>query len=261
MQNFMSYDFNITNIRLAIYVQPGSGKKVHKNRASDGLAINMSKETNGIHEYAFATGKSIKVKPGEIIYLPKHSDYVLPSSMPGDCYAINFDISDNVSFEPFSFKPKNQSGFIDKFKLSAELWTGKKTAFNMQCKALLYEIISLMQKEHSLRYISKKTSALIAPAIEYIHSNYTNGNIAVSDLSDMCGISENYLRRIFNNVYGISPIKYINNLKINYAKDLIASGAYSVTEVCEMSGYADISYFSRLFKKKFAIPPTEYNMT
>ncbi len=258
MQNFMNYDFNVTDIKLAIYVEPGTGRTVHKNRPSHGLAINMSKDKDGIHKYAFGTGKRIEVKPKEIIYLPKYSDYIVVSDMPGDCYAINFDISEKTSFQPFSFKVRNILTFVEKFRLASELWTSKKTAFNMQCKALLYEIISSMQNEYQLKYMSKNTTSLISPAVEYIHINYTNKNFSIAELSRMCGISENYLRRIFHIVYGISPVKYINNLKMTYAKELIVSGAYSVTEACEMSGYNDISYFSREFKKSFGVPPTEY---
>lgn len=257
MQDFMNYDFNITDIKLAIYVEPGSGNLVHKNRASHGLAI-ATWNSSKVSEYFFGDNKRISLEKNEIIYLPKGSDYVIRSDMPGDCYAINFDFSEERYFQPFSFKVKNSSRFIDKFRLAAELWTSKKIAFNMQCKALLYDIISSMQNEYSFKYMSNDTTALIKPAVDYVHSHYTDKDLNVTELSNICGISENYLRKIFNNVYGVSPKKFINNLKITYAKELILSGTYSVSEACVTSGYSDPSYFSRVFKKSFGVPPTEY---
>jgi AraC-like DNA-binding protein len=74
----------------------------------------------------------------------------------------------------------------------------------------------------------------------------------------MCGISEDYFRKIFKNTFEISPRKYINDMKISYAKELITSGMYTVTEAAELSGYTDMSYFSREFKKAFGICPADY---
>lgn len=74
----------------------------------------------------------------------------------------------------------------------------------------------------------------------------------------MCDISEDYFRRIFKNTFGISPRKYINNMKISYSNELITSGMYTITEAAELSGYTDMSYFSREFKKAFGVCPADY---
>ena len=54
---------------------------------------------------------------------------------------------------------------------------------------------------------------------------------------------------------GVSPLAYINSLKITRAKELLLSGMYTVTEVAFMSGYSDISHFSREFKKSTGVSP------
>lgn len=58
--------------------------------------------------------------------------------------------------------------------------------------------------------------------------------------------------------YTLSPVKYINNLKLNFAKDLLFEGAYSIEKVCELSIFNNNCYFHRIFKKEFGITPTEY---
>ncbi|MBQ8232699.1 MAG: helix-turn-helix domain-containing protein [Lachnospiraceae bacterium] len=50
--------------------------------------------------------------------------------------------------------------------------------------------------------------------------------------------------------------KYINNLKISRAKELLSSGMYTVTQAAEMSGYTDVSHFSREFKKATGAAPS-----
>ena len=74
----------------------------------------------------------------------------------------------------------------------------------------------------------------------------------------MCGITPEYFRKLFCGFYGVSPIKYINALKLSRAEELLASQMYSVTEAAEMSGYTDMSHFSREFKKHTGMSPTEF---
>ena len=253
----MNSDFNITNIVLAIHVKPGTGEPIHKNRASHGIAIYTS-DSDDIKKFVFSDKKTVSVGQNEIVYLPKGLSYTVFSKKTGCCYAINFDISENVDLEPFSYKLKNAPAFIKEFEKATELWKNKNTAFHMQCKSILYNIISMMQSEYNSKYMARSTANLIAPAVEYIKKNYTNENICISELSAMCDISEDYLRKIFKNTFGISPRKYINDMKISYAKVLITSGMYTITEAAELSGYTDMSYFSREFKKKFGTCPSDY---
>ena len=161
MHDFMRYDFSVTNIVLAVFVEPGAGRPVHKDRPSHGLAIQISKEPG--RAYVFEGEKVFPVEQYGIAYLPKGSNYVVRSQAQGDCFAINFDIDEPVAFEPFVFRPKNTAFFVNRFRQAANLWYYKKTAYEMQCKAILYEILSEMQLEYALKYVDTDTASIIFP--------------------------------------------------------------------------------------------------
>ena len=94
----------------------------------------------------------------------------------------------------------------------------------MKTKEKLYRILAQLQKECAAEYSESSKSELISPAVAYIHEHYTEGELSVASLSAMCNITPEYFRRLFGKLHGTSPLKYINNLKISHAKELLRSG-------------------------------------
>ena len=256
MKEFIDCDFNIEKIFIACCVLPGCGTCVHTNRAHHGLAFYP--DTECIFNFE---GKKLTVKKNSVIYLPKGSTYTVEKSPAREsvgCYAINFDISENTGFSPFVFEIKNTSKVLSLFQQSELAWRTRKTGFHMECKANLYNIICTMKKEYELGYITKSAKDTLAAGIGYIKENYTNTHIDITYLAGLCNMSETYFRRQFGKLYGISPVKYINNLKISRAKELLLSQMYSVSKVAELSGFGDEAYFSRKFKEATGTCPSEY---
>lgn len=252
MKNFFDYNFNIERIVLACYVPKGEGDTVHKNRASHGLALHIS----GNKKYTFEGRNILHTGKNDIIFMPEHSNYIVEMTCPGDCYAINFKIADTVSFEPFVL---NIGDLVtDKFKSAEKAFRLKSYGYEMQCKANLYSVICSMLYKYEKKYMPKSTEKIIAPALEYIHKNYTSENISVEHLAILCGISTTYLRNIFLKSKNTTPIKYINELKLSRAKELIVSDYYSMSKISELSGFGDESYFCRYFKKMTGMTATEY---
>lgn len=254
MKSFMNYNFNITQIAIACFVPKDGGTPIHKNRSHHGLAFHPG----GERYYIFDDGTKVLAQTNDIVYLPKNSNYIVKSIVPGDCYAINFDISETIDFTPFSHKAKNTRLFLEFFKEAESYWKNKYPGYEMKCKARVYDIICMMIKEFELGYISQSKANILRPAIDYIHNEYTKDNIQISLLAELCGISEIYFRKLFKQLNGVTPLKYINNLKMELAKELLFSNMYTISQVVTLSGFHDESYFSREFKKHFAITPSEY---
>lgn len=254
MKNFMKYNFDIESIVISCYVAPGSGVPVHKNRSSHGIVFH----TGGVRHYTFDQTNTITICENDILYLPKGSNYTVSSQQNGGCYAINFQLFSNVSFEPFKYKTKNHKSFANLFQSTELTWRQKSSGYEMKCKSLLYNILFDLIKEYEIGYVPSNKLNLIRPAIDYIYTQYTNDNIEISHLARLCNMSESYFRRILLKNYGVSPIKFINNLKIERAKELLQSGLYTVSNVAELSGFHDESYFSREFKKHLGKTPKEY---
>lgn len=254
MKKFMEHDFVVEKVTLCCYVPKGKGDLVHKNRPSHGVALHIG----GKRVYTFEGGKSIDVCDGDLIYLPKGSNYTLTFDESGECYAINFEIVGDTVFSPFSVHVKNTRDMLSAFKDAEKHFKSKKQGFRMSTKEKLYKILARLQQESVAEYFASSKVELISPAVAYIHEHYTEGEVSVGKLAAMCSITPEYFRRLFGKIYGSSPIKYVNDLKISHAKELLLSGEYSVSDAASLSGFSDISYFSREFKKATGVSPRQY---
>ena len=107
------------------------------------------------------------------------------------------------------------------------------------------------------KYITSDKRTYLAPAIDYIAKNFTR-RIRNDDMAKAAGISTVYFRKLFTAAYGISPAAYVQNLRINKAKDMLKSDYGSITDIALSLGYSDIYDFSRVFKRLTGISPAAY---
>ncbi len=119
--------------------------------------------------------------------------------------------------------------------------------------ALIYQFFSLL-----LRNSSRKTVIDIPESVKRIIDYNFDKNMAVKDIASMLYISPEHLTRQFAEKYKISPKEYLIEKRIESAKRLLRESAATVMEISNSVGYSDQLYFSRLFKKKTGVSPTEY---
>ena len=254
MKNFFSSFHVISKIVLAIFVPTSACDAIHKNRPSHGLAFNCGAEVR----YVFDDGTVCTVGENDIIYLPKHSNYKVYFNDEVKTYCINFQFADEEEFAPFVFHVSHSEEILKAYQNAEKTWIRAKEGREYRVLSELYKILYEMQKLNSLPYLPEAKRKLIEPAIEYIHKHYTDELINIEKLSELCGISYDYLRKIFEKLYGCSPIKFVNSLKLKRAKELLSSELYSVGEVAFLAGFSDVSHFSRCFKENVGVSPSEY---
>lgn len=102
-------------------------------------------------------------------------------------------------------------------------------------------------------------SAGVAKCIEYINTHYSDEKMSLAQLSSLTCYSQAYLSRIFKKETGHYLVDYINEVRIGHAKRLLANPKNKIYQVAEKVGYANYSYFSKMFRKIAGKSPTEYS--
>ena len=93
--------------------------------------------------------------------------------------------------------------------------------------------------------------------VSYIQQNYM-GKILLREFGEQFHLSEKYISRYFKEHFHITLSQYVTYLRLEHAKQLLQETDISVTEVAMQSGYQNISYFIRSFKKTYGVSPLKY---
>ena len=98
---------------------------------------------------------------------------------------------------------------------------------------------------------------IIRRAQQYI-STHVREKLSVPLVAKMVDVSPSYLTALFHKNLQISPGEYIRRIKLQESKQMIRSGSMNFTEIAAALQYSTVHHFSRQFKDKFGITPSEY---
>ena len=88
---------------------------------------------------------------------------------------------------------------------------------------------------------------------------YLRFHVTIQDLSREIGINRTYLSNFINETYGENFNNWINRLRINEAKyKILTTSEDSLSEIARKVGFADLAHFSKIFKRKEGISPSDW---
>ena len=95
-------------------------------------------------------------------------------------------------------------------------------------------------------------------ATAIIERHIDDGDWSIEDFaSEMC-LSHTSLFQRMKSVVGLSPVEFIREVRLKRACQLIDEGNHNITSISYMVGFSDPKYFTRVFKKRFGVPPSQY---
>lgn len=132
--------------------------------------------------------------------------------------------------------------------------------FELDIKSLLTQFFSLLYKSNIIKRTEKnKISKKIDIATQYIHDNYKK-NISRHDILILLKISDSQLTKLFKSNFNLTFTEYLNNYRLIQSALLLNSTNLSITEICFECGFNDLTYYSRIFKKRYSITPSKYRI-
>lgn len=124
---------------------------------------------------------------------------------------------------------------------------------------LLQEVaLKIASKVNSLN--NKSIKVILRKAIDYINGHYAQP-VTLNEVAEHTFVTTFYISRMFKKELGTSFVDYLNEIRVEKAKELLKDVKYKSYEVASLVGISDPHYFSRLFKKYSGVSPSEYRLT
>lgn len=95
--------------------------------------------------------------------------------------------------------------------------------------------------------------------VQFVTANYDK-EIAVSDLAESASLSASQLHREFSRLFGITPNRYLREVRVGVARHLLESSEISMAQIARNCGFYDQSHFSRQFKSSTGLSPRQYHL-
>ena len=224
--------------------------------------------------------------PGETVIVPSNMEMKIDfpeasKENPTQCIALAIDhkiITDTLGFlnEKYPKEGKNNLWKLDQenyfFYNNIEL-AGTINKLIKECMGTSITkdaIADITLQELIIRIIQTQTvkkfedeiidvTSPITSSINFIRDNIRE-SINLKQLSGKACMSTTSFYRSFKRELGMSPIEFILNEKIKYAKKLLSNPKINITEVSYATGFEDCNYFIRLFKKHEGVTPKQYQL-
>lgn len=216
--------------------------------------------------HSVADGQDLLLQPGEfVLYGPNqwHMQYADPGTAPRFV---------NLSFEATGCDlsslynrrlPAPRPALDILQKMLREQAHPDAYSTDMILTLLSQLLLTLLRQVPAVQSALQSTAALngeneiIRKAQQYV-AGHVFERLSVPSLAESCEVSPSYLSFLFQKHLQISPGEYIRRIKLQQSKLMIREGHQNITQIAEALQYSTIHHFSRQFKEKFGISPTEY---
>lgn len=240
--------FSVENIDIINVARPKGYKHSYRNgRTKHGFiyvvsgAVSNQFMDGGLDAICAHTGELVFIPMGcayESIYLDEHTELKI----------VQFDLASGSLPQGLSYPRaldlSNAGNLIDAFFDTRN----SNPLYHLAC------VYNLLWQVDDYIFQPPAKFKRLQPALKRISEQYhLTENIC--QYAELCDMSEVHFRRLFLEYTGKSPVDYRNDIRLQKARMLLQSREFNVSEVSELCGFSNLSFFIRLYKKKYGYTP------
>ncbi len=214
----------------------------------------------------------IRLEAGDIVIMPpqtlhcyacQNQEYMHYYSLWVDirgCRGMLAQFLDEIREEPVLVSAHKYLNYIlSVFRILAELHQINGGVIEETYQSICLGLFMLIRKiyQHRAMVVPVGPSSYASDVLWYINQHYQE-DLSLESLARQFHISASHLRRIFKQVYEISPITYLIKRRIAIATDYLLKTDLSVTEVARQVGYENVTHFSHLFAARIGCTPSQF---
>lgn len=229
-------------------------------------------EINSI-PYEVHEGELIVVNSNDLHYGVSQSEDLIYFAMIVDIKLLHSHFPDAVETKYITPITQNQILFASKISGDTQItdcvtsliqeMDQRDLGYELSIKSYLYRLLTILLRRYGTDNLSPedgqnrlKNLERFTPIFQYIEEHYQE-DLSVDLLANLAGLSRFHFSRLFKELTARTVTEYINTLRINKSEYLLRNTVLNISEIALSSGFKDIYYFSRAFKKYKHISPSE----
>ena len=226
-----------------------------------------------------------QVEQGDILLISPHTLHsaheIKENTMISDSFVFNLDIlgcqtPDSCSIKyftpilngksklPIQIKPADLGyrPLLDCFIQLLSCTTDKKPGYEMMIKRDLFQLFHLLYENDLIiksesAHFNTLAEEKLKLILSFIQTNYSEP-LTVQKLAHLCHFSEVHFMNFFKKFTEMTCIEYINNYRLVVAASLLETSDKTIMDIAYDTGFHNVSYFNKLFRKKYTMTPKEY---
>lgn len=209
--------------------------------------------------YLVMNGQRIDFTEGGWYLVPANSSYKFGCDGESEHLFFHFTLTGRSDSDIFGDQ-KNVlllSDCGDEGRELAEFVQSITAISSLSAKSTVLGVLLKFIKKYDINISDDKYSPCVIKAMEYIKNNLSE-NLTISEIANGIFVSESTLTKHMRRELSISVNKYIDNLILYRAAQMIVENDLPISAISEHFGFCDQFYFSRKFKAKFGITPSKY---
>ena len=244
--------FTACNVDIQTVIRPKGYKHSHKyGRYKHGFIFTS---THSIRYDILGEEKNtITAHAGELVFIPKGTVYSC-TYLENDTTIkiVQFDISDGLL--PDYLSSARKINFPDTAESIRSFFSFAESSLPSHPFYYLSRLYDLLYHVDKAFFGIPKKYIRLKPALSDLSERYRE-NEPIAYYAALSGMSEVNFRRLFKEYTGRSPIEYRNDVRLSNARIMLGGGEFNVSEAAEACGFSNLSFFIRLYKKRYGHTP------
>ena len=196
------------------------------------------------------------LKSGSILFMPKDKPFKFESRYER-VIVFHFESEKPLPNEFEVIDPDDPKSYQELFESALHTWNLALPGYYYKTLSVFYKILGNLSSQTANENRNYAYQSIL-PAIERMQHRFHEPSLHIADLCKLVNLSDTQFRKHFVAVFGISPARYLQKLRMEHAVELLESSGKTIEEIAYKSGYNDSKHFSTVFKSVYKTSPVKY---